>query len=228
MLGQFLEYAEDLSAIDRQPSEPGRPAWINGWQPGLDSAAIYCFLRSRAPRLYLEIGSGQSTSFASQAIRDGNLETKIVSIDPQPRSEIDALCDEVVRAPLETAGLDVFDRLVPGDVLFFDGSHRTFMNSDVTTFFLDVLPRVPAEVLVGVHDVYLPDDYPPDIAERYYSEQYMLAAMLLGAKGSIELVLPAHYVSRTPALAQRLDPLWTHAELGGVEQHGVAFWFVSP
>ncbi len=32
----------------------------------------------------------------------------------------------------------------------------------------------------AVHDIFLPDDYPPEWADRYYSEQYLLAAWLLG------------------------------------------------
>ena len=51
----------------------------------------------RRPRRFIEIGSGNSTKFARRAIRDHWLNTSIVSIDPFPRSEIDAICDEVVR-----------------------------------------------------------------------------------------------------------------------------------
>ena len=109
----------------------------------------------------------------------GGFETRIVSIDPQPRAEVDELCDRVLRVPLEAADLSVFDELSDGDVLFFDGSHRTFMNSDATVFFLEVLPRLADGVLVGVHDVFLPYDYPRDFADRYYSEQYLLAAHLI-------------------------------------------------
>ena len=123
--------------------------------------AIYSFLRSRRPATYLEIGSGNSTKFAARARQDGRLDTKIVSIDPSPRAEVDALCDEVIRSPFELADLSVLDRLVPGDIVFFDGSHRVFMNSDVAAFFLDAVPRLPAGVLIGVHDIYLPDDYEP-------------------------------------------------------------------
>ena len=64
---------------------------INGWLPGLDSAALYAFLARTDPALYLEVGSGNSTKFARRAITDHGLRTRLVSIDPQPRAEIDAL-----------------------------------------------------------------------------------------------------------------------------------------
>lgn len=65
--------------------------------------------------------------------------------------------------------------------MFFDGSHRCFQNSDVTAFFLDVMPRLPSGILIGIHDILWPQDYPPGWKDRYYSEQYVLGAYLLGA-----------------------------------------------
>lgn len=110
-------------------------------------------------------------------------------------------------------------------MLFLDGSHRVFTGSDATVFFLDILPALAPGVLVGVHDVYLPRDYPAEIAGRHYSEQYLLAALLLGDPQWVRPLLAADFVSRRPALAAVLDPLWRRPELQGVETHGVAFWF---
>lgn len=220
-------YREPLAEIALHSEDPAEPSWINGWLPGLDSAAIYAFLRARSPALYLEIGSGNSTLFAHKARRDGALPTRIISIDPHPRAEIDAICDHVVRAPLEAADQGVFGDLRDGDILFFDGSHRTFMNSDVTVFFCEVLPRLPAGVLVGVHDIYLPFDYPQEFADRYYSEQYMLAAHLLAGNPAIEPVLAAWYVSVRREFGDAIAPLWSHPRLHEAEGHGGAFWWVT-
>ena len=72
------------------------------------------------------------------------------------------------------------------------------MNSDATVFFLEILPRLPGGVLVGIHDVFLPYDYPRDYADRYYSEQYLLAAHLIAGNPALEPVLPGLTVrSRT-------------------------------
>lgn len=224
-LATFAGYGDDLARIAVHASGSDEPSWVNDFVPGLDGAALYGFLRDRKPANYVEIGSGNSTKFVARARRDEGCETRLTSIDPYPRAEIDALCDEVIRRPLEAVDLGVFDRLAPGDVLFFDGSHRVFMNSDVVAFFLDVLPRVPPGVLVGVHDVYLPDDYPPEIAERWYSEQYMLAMHVLAGRSTVEL--PAHYVATHPQLSRGLDALWTRPGLAEVQRHGVAFWFTT-
>lgn len=206
-------------------ADRGEPCWLNGWLPALDAAALYGFIASGKPEQYVEIGSGHSTRFARQAIRDCGLATTITSIDPHPRAEIDALCDRTVRSGLETADLAVFEELRAGDIVFFDGSHRAFQNSDVTVFFLDVLPRLAPGVLVHVHDIYLPDDYPASLRERWYSEQYLLAAYLLGRGTAANVVLPNAFITRDEELAAQVARLWDAPGLRDLERYGGSFWF---
>lgn len=230
LLTQILELRDKLLRIPLQePASSPEPCWINEWQDGLDTFALYGFLATRNPALVLEVGSGYSTKVARRAIRDNQLRTKIVSIDPRPRAEIDSLCDEVLRQPLEQCDLRVVDRLGPGDIFFMDGSHRSFMNSDVTIFFLEILPRLRPGVLVHIHDIFLPLDYKPWWLERFYphrywSEQYLLAASLLAGHNNYEILLPAHYVSITPEIASTLDDFWKQPQLAGVPRGGSSFW----
>jgi hypothetical protein len=200
VLRELMAYKADLLAIPLDQVDAGEPHWRNGMLFGIDGVTLYGFTRKRSPRRYIEIGSGNSTLFVDRARRDGKIDMEIVSIDPFPRREIDAICDNVIRQPLETTDLGIFDDLHPGDIVFFDGSHRVFMNSDAVVFFLDVLPELPPGVLVGIHDIQLPDDYRPEHASRYYSEQYLLASYLLGESRWIRPLLPCWYVSHHPQL----------------------------
>lgn len=218
-------YSEDLVRIASEPDGPLSPPFANAWLPGLDSAALYGFLRARRPRLYVEVGSGISTRFARRAIEDGEAATRVVSIDPHPRADVEALCDRAVREPLEAVDLAIFDDLAAGDVLFMDGSHHVFTNSDATVFFLDVLPSLPAGVLVAVHDVLLPDDYLPMWEGYHWSEQYLMATYLLGGGRGIELELAASYVTAHSDAHRILDPLWECPQLAGVDRRGFALWF---
>jgi hypothetical protein len=227
-LRSFLPFTEDFRRIPVRPSStqrPEEPAWINGWLPALDSMALYAFLARHNPRQYVEVGSGNSTKFARRAITDHRLQARITSIDPQPRAQIDGICDHVIRKPVEQVEPAVFDVLDAGDILFIDSSHRAFMNSDVTMLFLDVLPRLKPGVLVQVHDVTLPYDYPPEWTGRYYSEQYLLAAYLLGGGSSLDVVLPCAFASDDPELNGILSPIWTADWMAGVEAYGGSFWF---
>ena len=231
-------YAQTLESFEACRSELGKirqtperdrqqPHWDNGWLQGLDAVALYALVATGNPAVYLEVGSGNSTKFVRRAIRDHGLRTRIVSIDPTPRVEVDALCDELIRAPLEGADLTVFARLGAGDICFIDNSHRSFQNSDATVVFLEVLPRLAAGVLVGLHDILLPEDYPPEWSNRWYSEQYLLASYLLGGGRRSDVVLPSSYVSRTERFAGLLDNLFRAPLPAGIQRTGSAFWFSS-
>ena len=208
-------------AADPSAEEPGL---VQEWLPGGDILALYGLFRETAPARYVEIGSGTSTKVVARARRDGALTTTITSIDPAPRAEVDGLCDRVVRAPLESVDLSLFDELSPGDMVFMDGSHVAFMGSDVVAFTFDVLPRLSPGVLVGIHDVFWPSDYPPEWATYWFNEQYVLGGLLLGEPTWLEPVLPVHYVMADPELAAPLAAVWARPGLEAVERLGSTLW----
>ncbi len=206
------------------PTNPVCPYWKNIWLHPLDGISIYSFLALRKPELYLEVGSGNSTKFARQAINDHQLATKIISIDPEPRAEIDRICDQVIREPLEETDITIFNRLEAGDMVFIDNSHCCYMNSDVTVTFMDVLPYLKKGVLVGFHDIFLPYDYSPYLIKRFYSEQYLLAAYLLAESNKLRIELPNAYITRDTELINILSPIWDHFKLDPIKKVGYAFW----
>lgn len=215
------EIAPALAGMARVPeleSDPTLPFWSNPWLPPLDAATLYGLVATRRPSTYMEVGSGFSTKYVRMAIEDHGLDTRIVSIDPQPRAEVDALCDEVVRSPYEDIDLDVLDRLGPGDILFVDNSHRSFTNSDVTVFFTETLPYLRPGVIYGLHDTFIPHDYPDEWSDRFYAEQYLLMAYLAGGAGGDEVLLGTHHVATSPHLLDVIRPALPRIEaplLGG-------------
>lgn len=224
----FAECAKSALHLSQVPltADPGQPQWRNEWMPSLDLVTLSGLLAGAAgsvPQRYVEIGSGVSTLFARLAITTHGLPTRIISIDPSPFTSVDAACDAVVREPLEQADLGVFDSVRSGDVVFFDGSHRSFQNSDVTVFFLDVLPALPPGVIVGLHDICLPYDYPQGWDRLYLNEQYVLAARLLAPDSGLSVLCPSYYLTRQkqPVL-DILDPIWR--TIPDVVVHGCAFW----
>jgi hypothetical protein len=219
LLSTFERHLPALRAIPRDAMDELTPSWANDYFGGLDAVALYSFLAERKPARYVEVGSGNSTRFARRAIEDFGLSTTVTSIDPAPRAEIDALCNEVHRVGLQDAAPAIFDNLVSGDILLIDGSHVVHMNSDVAVVFTEVLPRLPEGVLVGIDDIFLPMDYPPTWEDRWYAEQYLLAVLLLSRDPTWRTVLPAFWVTNEPSLAnsvQRFDD-----PAGTV---GVMFW----
>jgi hypothetical protein len=225
LLHSFLHLRSIFDEIPNEESKDERlPFWSNSWFPVLDGICLGGLLAELNPRRYVEVGSGNSTKFARHVISALNLRTRIISIDPAPRAVIDTLCDEVIRSPLEYCDLGIFDSLGPEDVLFLDNSHRGFQNSDVTVFFTEVLPILGSGCYYGMHDIFLPNDYPSDWIARFYNEQYFLMAYLLGGARQDRIVLPVYYVQRTPELVEILEPIIRRPASCGTPAHGGAFW----
>jgi hypothetical protein len=227
-LKNFLNYSAKFQEIQLSGEEKNEnePTWNNGFLPGLDMVGIYGMIASYQPASYIEIGSGNSTKVARKAIQDNNLKTKITSIDPFPRANIDHLADQVIREPFENLKDNQFilESLKENDILFIDNSHRVFPNSDATVFFMEILPFLKKGVIVHIHDIYLPYDYPQFMCDRFYNEQYLLAAFLLANPHKYHVVLPNFYISEDEDLKSEIEPMWKEGHLKDVEKHGGSFW----
>ena len=149
-----------------------------------DARALFALLRHWRPARMIEVGSGFSTLLAADVnLRFLGDSLQLTAIEPYPRdflhglAGLHALRIERVQDTPQT----VFDSLTAGDVLFIDSSHVLKTGSDLTHLLTRVLPTLRPGVRVHLHDVFLPDDYPPHwaIAEnRSWNEQYALQAML--------------------------------------------------
>ena len=190
-LAAIGEFSGDLRAIGRDP--PPAPRWHQDWFPRLDGAAAYALTRRRRPARIVEIGSGHSTRFFCQAIADGGLQTKVTAIDPAPRAKLAGLDIRMIRRPLHAAGDAPFVDLASGDFLAIDSSHILMPGNDVDRLVNHVIPGLPKGVVIHVHDIFLPDDYPVEWAWRAYNEQLAVAALLHG--GRFRPLFASHYAA---------------------------------
>lgn len=195
-------FAEVLEAIESHAEElrliaggRGPARFDQDWFPRLDAAAAYAIVRGARPRRIVEIGSGHSTRFMAQAVRDGGLSTRITCIDPAPRASLAKLDVTHLAMLLRDAGPRPFETLEAGDILFIDSSHIAMPGTDVDRLFLDVLPRLAGGVLVHVHDIVLPDAYPREWQWRGYNEQLLVGGLLQGC--AYDLVFSSHFVAKT-------------------------------
>ena len=168
------------------------PRWEQDWFPRLDAAVAYALVRRRRPARIVEVGSGHSTRFLARAVADEGYDARITAIDPKPRADLEGLPIELLRESLPAAGDGPFRSLASGDVLMIDSSHILMPGSDADFLFGRVLPSLPAGVYVHIHDVFLPDDYPPDWDWRGYNEQLGVMTLLQG--GAWDPVFASHYV----------------------------------
>ncbi|HEY9363861.1 MAG TPA: class I SAM-dependent methyltransferase [Chitinophagaceae bacterium] len=223
-VAQYQSRIEEIkiSSVETDASLPG---WNNGYLPALDIILLYALLNQLKPKKYIEIGSGISTQTAFKVRKDQQLNFTITCIDPFPRKQVVALADEWYEKKLQQVDVSLFSSLEAGDIVFVDGTHTLLPGSDVSWFFLEVLPVLSPGVIVQVHDIYLPYDYPSDMRGRYYSEQYVLAAILVANPNKYEIIAPAFYISQQKELNKIIEKLWSHPNLKKAERHGGSFWF---
>lgn len=147
---------------------------------GADARVLDALVRTLKPARVIEVGSGTSTRLMRAAARAAGHAMHILCIDPEPRSDIRAVADEIVNVNVVACDPAVFAGLRAGDLFFLDGSHYAFNGTDVPYLLLEILPRLPAGVIVHVHDICLPYEYSALFTARSYNEQYVLAGLLLG------------------------------------------------
>lgn len=202
LLREIERHGDTLAAF---AGPPPLPRWTQDWFPRLDGAAAYTLVRARAPRRIVEVGSGHSTRFMMKALTDGAIDCRFTAIDPAPRADIAALPLRHIPSTMQAAGLAPFAELAAGDILFIDSSHILMPGTDVDLLFTEILPRLPAGVLVHVHDILLPDDYPRTWWWRGYNEQSLAALLLTG--GGWRPLFASHYVATRLAAEVAAGPL---------------------
>lgn len=186
------DYADALLAIAKQRGVLPAPNFDQDWFPTLDAVAAYTLVRQYGPKRIVEVGSGHSTRFLARAVQDAQLATEITAIDPQPRAALTGLPVRFHNAILQTADGRIFSELEAGDILFIDSSHILMPGTDVDWLFNRVLPALPPGVLLHIHDIFLPDDYPADWAWRGYNEQQAIGPLLAGG---FQPVFSSHYAA---------------------------------
>jgi hypothetical protein len=178
-----LRYGDELRAIPMRQGSDNRPFFENPAFAAADSQIYHSVLRHFRPRLVIEVGSGQSTRFAARALELNRAEGspgELVAIEPYEAPELETLGVRVIRSCVEDVDADLFSELEAGDVLFIDSSHVVRPGGDVVLLLLDVIPALRPGVLVHVHDVFTPRDYPDEwIARRWFwAEQYVVEGLL--------------------------------------------------
>jgi hypothetical protein len=218
-------FAKELSALPFEPPPSGGTDyfWGNEQFSHSDASLYYSLIRRFRPARIVEVGAGHSTKLAAKAIHDNGAGV-ILCIDPHaPRwlGELEGRVEVVEKKVQETPD-SVFLDLAPSDILFIDGSHISKTGSDVNHLFLRILPRLPKGVLVQIHDICLPFEYPRYWSEDalcYWNEQYVLAALLANS-AKFEILLGVYFLQKTdPAALLPFRP-----EIEGVFPGGGSLW----
>lgn len=156
----------------------------NGMYGRADAAVLHAMLRHHEPKHLLEVGSGYSTAVALDVVDRYLPHLRITCVEPNPDRLLSRLRpgDDVViiDEPVQDVPMEMLTQLGAGDILFIDSTHVLKPGSDVAWLYLHVLPVLSPGVIVHVHDVHWPFEYPARwIREgRDWTETYLLRAFL--------------------------------------------------
>ena len=89
---------------------------------------------------------------------------------------------------------------------------------------MEIFPQLNKGVIVHIHDIYLPYDYPQFMCDRFYTEQYGLAMYVMANPKRYKTIFPCYFVSEDEELAKQLEPIWNLDNLKEVERHGGSYW----
>jgi len=168
------------------------------------AASLHTILRWYKPRKVFEIGSGNSSLIFSGALTRNASEgypCDYIIIDPYPSALLQhglSCLTKIIPERVELIDASFFESLGENDILFIDSGHTVRTGSDVNFLFLDVLPRLAPGVIVHVHDIGLPYEYPevyftnPSF-RMFWTEAYLLQAFLT-FNSQYEVLLALNYI----------------------------------
>jgi len=182
-LRQLLEFSAEFDPpAEGDENQPAGFFWNNDQFGYSDAMSYYCFIRLLRPASVVEIGSGFSTLIAVEAMEKNGAGT-VHCIEPYPRKflqEEKRIHLHVLKAQ-EIDAEFLNDTLQDDDILFIDSTHTVKTGSDCLHIYLRLLPNIRRNILVHVHDVFLPFGMPKQWLtdlQYFWTEQYLLLAFL--------------------------------------------------
>lgn len=201
LLPKFAPYITEINFPNEANGDIRQYFYANDQYPALDAEVLFCILRHFIPSRVIEVGSGFSSLITAQVNRDflGN-EMEFTCIEPYPRGCLQQPIyglSQLIQRKVEDIPPEFFLSLGKNDVLFIDSSHVSKIGSDVNHLFFEIIPRLQRGVLVHIHDIFLPDEYPKEwmIHEgRHWNEQYLVRAFLQ-FNSDFEVIWASHFMA---------------------------------
>jgi len=186
------EYPYQLKKIDGY-----RYYYENSMFQQMDGLMLYSILRYFKPKNVIEIGSGFSSAiFLDVNNKIFNNEMKLTFIEPYPDclfsllNSSDSERVDIITDRVQNVSIEKYNQLNDGDFLFLDTSHILKTGSDISFWLFNILPRLKKGVIIHIHDIFYPFEYPKEWIEQQkcYNEVYLIHSFLMN-NDSFEILL---------------------------------------
>ena len=108
---------------------------------------------------------------------------------------------QIFEKPVQQVPLATFDSLEAGDILFIDSTHVMRTGGDVCFELFEIFPRLTNGVIVHIHDIFWPFEYPRQWVlneNRSWNEIYAIRAFLT-ENDEWRIVLFSDYLAKLEA-----------------------------
>jgi predicted O-methyltransferase YrrM len=203
LVNQFEQYYSEIPFTENKNSN-NRYYFENEFYSYTDAIFLHSMIRHFKPKQIIEIGSG----FSSAVMLDTNelfFENSINLTFIEPYTDRlksllkvnDYAATTIIENDVQNVGIETFEKLKSGDILFIDSTHVVKTGSDVNYIFFEILPKLKSGVLIHFHDIFYPFEYPRDwvFAGRNWNEDYFLKAFLM-YNSDFEIKLFSHYLHK--------------------------------
>jgi Methyltransferase domain len=210
LVGDLGSYAADF--VGEGNEDQSRYDFRNEMFNGGDAVVLYAMMRHFRPTRIVEVGSGHSSALMLDVNdRWFSKEIAMTFIEPYPDRLLSILRPAdyanatLLTTQVQDVDLALFRQLGRDDFLFIDSSHVSKAGSDVNFLIFDVLPILQPGVIVHIHDIFWPFEYPKEWAHegRAWNENYVLRAFL-AYNTRFEIVLFNNWLAKTQADVSKL------------------------
>ncbi len=192
-----------------------------------DGFYLFTMLHHLQPQRIVEIGSGFSSCIMLDVNEKFfNQSMNITFIEPFPdrllqnMKQEDAKSVTLLKQFVQDVDIATFTSLQAGDILFIDSSHVAKIGSDVLYIFQTILPLLAEGVIIHIHDIFYPFEYPQawyEQAARAWNECHFLRAFLQ-YNTAFEILLFVHmFAHNNKALLHEHSPIC-------LQNTGGSFW----
>ena len=225
LLLRCKQFIEDIPYKKEISSFAPRYSYDNNYFVQGDANVLYFMMRIFEPQKIIEIGSGYSSAIMldTNELHFEN-KMKLTFIEPHPENRLNRLIKpadnaDIISKIVQSVDKNEFLKLEKNDILFIDSSHVSKFGSDVNYLFFEIFPLLKSGVIIHVHDICYPFEYPLDwITEgRFWNEAYILKAFLM-YNNAYEILCFNHYLFN-------YQKQWLETNISILSNnHGGSFW----
>jgi hypothetical protein len=198
MCREVFAQQQHLHFVDNPTDDPYEYYTHNDFYPALDAWVLEGILQHFRPQQMIEVGCGFSTLVSARVNReqlDG--EMHLTCIEPYPRQFLNGVPGvSALRVErVQDTPLGVFAELRANDILFIDTSHTVKTGGDVNWIYHEIIPRLAPGVVIHLHDIFLPREYPePWVMEGWGWNEAYLVRSFLSFNAAFEILWGTQYM----------------------------------